>query len=112
MPQLVADPGPEYHALAARVALAQDHPADALEHIARAPETERATLLRSAQASEAELTFDLDLGGNVGVVQVAPQSTFVLDKLTTASVDSASDTNATAGGSMSNGGSTKYRNTL
>ncbi len=26
---------------------------------------------------------DLDLGGNVGIVQVAPQSTFVLDKLTT-----------------------------
>ena len=26
---------------------------------------------------------DIDLGGNVGVVQIAPQSTFVLDKLTT-----------------------------
>src|SRR5215216_4745234 len=26
---------------------------------------------------------DIDLGANVGIVQVAPQSTFVLDKLTT-----------------------------
>src|SRR4051812_9341633 len=26
---------------------------------------------------------DIDLGGNVGIVQVAPQSTFVLDKITT-----------------------------
>src|SRR5687767_12766855 len=26
---------------------------------------------------------DIDLGGNVGIVQVAPQSTFVIDKMTT-----------------------------
>jgi hypothetical protein len=56
LPQLVADPGPGYHSLAARVAISAGRDSEAREHLKHLPDDER-TALSSAVESIASLTL-------------------------------------------------------